>query len=223
MRHLRHILTVLTALFCLTATAQEIQEEETFPKEIPSLPSDSAAADCSTGTTLSLPLPDMATPFLGLSAPGFCGLSPWTSGLDGTSWRLHEGFNAQLSMSLTAAFGHNAPSGVGFGQGAAFAYAMPLSKKFAAAVGLYATNMDWGAWHQTDGGVAATLQYRLSDAVSLYAYGAKTFLPEHKRRAGYGWFYPYYLMNPDNRIGAMAEIKIGNKAMIQVSVERQGY
>lgn len=48
---------------------------------------------------------DMFLPVCDLSAPGFSGLSPWNCGFYGSDWRLHQGFNAQLSMSLTAGFG----------------------------------------------------------------------------------------------------------------------
>lgn len=40
---------------------------------------------------------------------------PGTLTGDWTGWRLHEGFNAQLGMSLTAGIGKHAPRGVGFG------------------------------------------------------------------------------------------------------------
>ena len=58
-------------------------------------------------------------------------------------WRLHEGFNAQFGMSLTAGLGKHAPRGVGFGQSAAFAYVWPLSKKLSFAAGITATNFNW--------------------------------------------------------------------------------
>lgn len=167
------------------------------------------------------PAETFALPIFDLSAPGFDGVSPCRYGLDGASWRLHEGFNAQLGMSLTAGFGKGAPRGVGFGQNAAFAYAMPLSKRFAAAVGVYAANMDWGGFRQTDGGVAAAVRYRVSDAVNLYAYGAKSFFPDNNSRRG-GPF-PLFLYTPSERIGAMAEFKFGRNVMFQVSVEKQRY
>ncbi len=154
-----------------------------------------------------------------LSAPGFESPFSWDGGLYGASWQLHEGFNAQLSMSLSAAFGKHAPKGVGFGQSAAFAYALPLSGRFSAAAGVYANNMDWGGLHSTDGGVAAALRYSLTDAVSLYAYGAKSFVGKNSRAYGLG--SPFCWQNPDSRVGAMAEIRFGHNAMIQISVERQ--
>ena len=74
---------------------------------------------------LQLPAP---RPLFSLAAPGFDGCSPWFMGSYGSAWDLHEGFNAQLSLSVAAGIGKYAPSGVGFGQSGAFAYAAPLSK-----------------------------------------------------------------------------------------------
>ncbi len=164
---------------------------------------------------------DMFLPVCDLSAPGFDGLSPWNCGFYGSDWRLHQGFNAQLSMSLTAGFGKGAPHGVGFGQNAAFAYALPLSKRFSAAVGVYANNMDWGGYHQTDGGVAAAVKFKATERFSLYAYGAKSFLPK-ENRLHRGLLSPFFAM-PKDRVGVMGEVKVGEKAMIRVSVERQSY
>ncbi len=162
----------------------------------------------------------LALPFLDLGAPGLDGCAPWTYGLYGPTWRLHEGFNAQLSLSLTAGFGKGAPGGVGFGQSAAFAYALPLNRRLDFAAGIYASHLDWGAWQGTEAGVAALFRYRLTDRVSLYAYGSKRLAPTRQLR----WdFFPLYLPMPKDRLGAMAEFKIGNNAMIQVSVERNSY
>lgn len=173
-----------------------------------------------TADTLLAPLPPaLDVPFM--PAAGFDALSPSLYGAYGPSWRLHEGFNAQFGMSLSAAFGHGAPRGVGFGQHAAFAYALPAGKRLSFAAGVYAANMDWGGLRRTEGGVAGIIGYRLSDAVSLYAYATKRFTPdEYGHRCG---MFPVFLYEPKERIGAMAEIKLGKSAMIQVSVERDGY
>ena len=165
-------------------------------------------------TNVPLPLP---RPVFSLAAPGFDGCSPWYMGTYGPSWYLHEGFNAQLSMSISAGIGKHAPSGVGFGQSAAFAYALPLSKRFSLAAGVYAQNMDWGAYHNTDVGFSAVLGYKVNDVVSLYAYGTKSFKPKDDfRSVGY---FPMYMDYVRDRIGAMAEFKIGENAAIQISVE----
>lgn len=157
-------------------------------------------------------------PFM-MAAPGFDGCSPWFYGTYAPSWVLHEGFNAQLSMSMMAGWGKGTPSGVGFGQSATFAYALPLSKRFSLAAGLYTQNLDWGCYRNTDVGLAATLGYRINDRVSVYAYATKSFLPQRNRYAV--GCYPWWTGNAGDRIGAMAEFKIGKNASIQVGVERR--
>lgn len=166
-------------------------------------------------SALSLPVPP---PFFGMAAPGFDGCSPWFMGTYGSQWDLHEGFNAQMGMSVSAGFGKNAPSGVGFGQTANLAYALPLGKRFSFAGGLYVQNMDWGNWHHTDAGFSAVLGFKVNDKVSLYAYGTKSIMPS-SRRQPYGYF-PFFAEDFRDRIGAMAEFKIGERAKIQISVER---
>lgn len=152
-----------------------------------------------------------------LTAPMYDIASPALPGPFG-GWRLHKGFNAQVGLSVTAGIGKGSPSGVGFGQTAAFAYVLPLSPKVSLAAGVYARNMDWGGWHSTDVGVAGTLAYRPSERVSLYLYGTKSFMPRGDR-GRYGYFGEPWYDNFKDRIGAAAEFKIGNNASIGVSVE----
>lgn len=217
-----YLLTLLLAGTTQTASAQDYTVGQSGLQPVEAVPDEFAPDLVTDSLTTDSLAPMMALPIVDIAAPGFDGMSPWYNGLGGPSWRLHEGFNAQLGMSLTVGFGKGAPKGVGFGQSAAFAYALPLSERFSAAVGVYANNMDWGGFKQTEGGVAAAFQYRLSDVVSLYAYGAKSFLPRDRKASLFSPF-PLYLNTPKDRIGAMAEIKMGKNAMIQVSVERQGY
>ena len=166
----------------------------------PPVSADEAAWD---DVPLTAPMYDIASPAL----PGPLG-----------GWRLHQGFNAQLGLSVTAGIGKGAPRGVGFGQTAAFAYVFPLSKKVSIAAGIYAHNMDWGAYRSTDVGLAGTLAYRPSERVSLYLYGAKSFMPRGDR-GRYGYFGEPWYDNFKDRIGAAAEFKIGENASIGVSVE----
>ncbi len=152
-----------------------------------------------------------------LTAPMYDIASPALPGPFG-GWRLHEGLNAQVGLSVTAGIGKGAPRGVGFGQTAAFAYVLPLSKKVSFAAGVYARNMDWGAYRSTDVGIAGTLAYRPSDRVSLYLYGTKSFMPRGDR-GRYGYFGEPWYDNFKDRIGAAAEFKIGDNASIGVSLE----
>ena len=196
---------------CFSAQAQQLEDKAVMDSV--NIENGAMVADTLT-TRTPLPLP---RPVFSLAAPGFDGCSPWYMGTYGPSWYLHEGFNAQLSMSISAGIGKHAPSGVGFGQSAAFAYALPLSKRFSLAAGVYAQNMDWGAYHNTDVGFSAVLGYKVNDVVSLYAYGTKSFKPKDDfRSVGY---FPMYMDYVRDRIGAMAEFKIGENAAIQISVE----
>ena len=206
------LLVCLVGSLFLSAQAQTVVEEAA----VDSLPIAGSAPEADTlATRTPLPLP---RPVFSLAAPGFDGCSPWYMGTYGPSWNLHEGFNAQLSMSLSAGLGKHAPSGVGFGQSAAFAYALPLNQRFSLAAGVYAQHMDWGAYRNTDVGFSAVLGYKVNDVVSLYAYGTKSFKPKDDfRSVGY---FPLYMDYVRDRIGAMAEFKIGENAAIQISVER---
>lgn len=171
-----------------------------------------------TDSELSIDVPYALT-----GAYGIGGFAPYELGGDGFEWRLHEGLNAQLSLSLSAAFGKHAPSGVGFGQTAALAYLAPVTPKLSMAAGLFASHTDWGAWRRTDVGAGAALAYRLNDRVNLYAYGSKTFTPRLSGRRMAAEPFPLFIDVPRDRIGAAAEFKVGKNAMIGVSVERTGY
>ncbi len=167
-------------------------------------------------------------PSLGLGGYGLgaYGLGGWGSayGLDNFGWRLHEGFNAQFGLSLSAGLGKHAPSGVGFGQTAAFAYVAPLTKKLSVAAGLFATNYDWGSWRSTNVGIGGVLAYQVNDKISLYAYGQKTFLPQKSLFSEFHRNpFPAFFDQPRDVIGAAAEFKIGENAMIGISVERRTY
>ena len=125
---------------------------------------------------------------------------------------------------MTAGLDKHSPKGVGFGQTAAFAYVAPLSKRLSVAAGITASNFDWGMWRSTNVGLGGVLTYQLTDRINLYAYGEKSFLPRntifqqmHKQP------FPLFLAPPSSRIGAAAEFKIGNNAMIGISVERREY
>ena len=149
---------------------------------------------------------------------------PYAIGND-FGWRLHEGFNAQFGMSVSAGWGKHAPKGVGFGQTAAFAYVHPITNKLSIAAGIMATNFKWGAWQRTDVGIGGVLAYKVNDNINLYLYGQKTFLPRSNDL--FGRFhcepFPFFYDQPNSRIGAAAEFKVGKNAMIGVSVERRGY
>lgn len=225
-----HPLRLLPLLVLLLASLQAAAQTdgEAMKREFgdPFMQADSLAADSLTRQTAPvsplprLPLSPYAAPMLPTSPwayawlPDAWGLSPWP---------LHEGMNAQFGMSLTVGLGKHAPKGVGFGQSAALAYVLPLNNRWSLAAGVYARNMDWGGWHTTDGGVTGIIGYRLSEVVSLYAYGSKSFLPTDRSFRFRHALAPTYLFEPKERLGAAAEFKLGEKAVIGVSVEHNKY
>ena len=225
-----HPLRLLPLLVLLLASLQTAAQTdgEAMKREFgdPFMQADSLAADSLTRQTAPvsplprLPLSPYAAPMLPTSPWGYAWL-PDAWGL--SPWPLHEGMNAQFGMSLSVGLGKHAPKGVGFGQSAALAYVLPLNNRWSLAAGVYARNMDWGGWHTTDGGVTGIIGYRLSEVVSLYAYGSKSFLPTDRSFRFRHALAPTYLFEPKERLGAAAEFKLGEKAVIGVSVEHNKY
>lgn len=147
-------------------------------------------------------------------------LSPMSlmPGVYGGFWPIHQGLNAQIGMELSVGWGKYAPRGVGLGQNVAAVYAQPLGKRLVIAGGIFATNMDWGNYHQTEAGVGAMMSYRLTDRVSLFAYGIKSFAPHDDSQC----FAPrIFAPNMGDRIGVGADFKIGNAASITVAFEHR--
>ena len=106
-----------------------------------------------------------------------------------------------------------APSGVGFGQDAAFLYAKPLTKRFSVAGGVYASNMNWGFLDYRDVGIAGIAAFKVNERVSLYAYGNKSFMPKRSPL-----YYPLPNFCPD-RIGGMINFKLSESSSISFGVE----
>lgn len=206
----RILATALPLLFLYTpAGAQEVKPVKTTtqPATETAAPDTLTASWADTAPEEELPL---TTPMYNIASPA---LPDVFSG-----WRLHQGFNGQLGLSVTAGAGRHAPKGVGFGQTAVFAYVLPITPKLSLAAGLYARNTDWGGWRSTDAGIAGSIAYHPNDRVDLYLYGTKSFLPRDGRNA-YGGFGEPWIDNFKDRIGAAAEFKIGENARIGVSLE----
>ena len=129
------------------------------------------------------------------------------------TWELHEGFNASLGMNITFSPSRYAPSGVGFGQDAAFLYAVPLTKRFSVAGGIYASNLDWGFIDYRNVGVAAIAAFKVNERISLYAYGNKSLMPKRSPL-----YYPLPHFAPD-RFGGMVNFKLGESSSISFGVE----
>lgn len=168
-----------------------------------------------------LPLSPAAPDFSLLPAPFGYGMAG--PGAMGADWRLHEGFNAQLGLSLSVGLGKGAWRGAGFGQTAAFAWLQPLTPRLSVAAGVFAAHTDWGAWRRTDAGIAGMVAYRPADRLTLYAFGSKSFLPRTQDFLSRRSPLPPAFDLPRDRIGAAAEFKIGEAATLGVSVERTSY
>lgn len=165
--------------------------------------------------TLSVPL---QAPILesGRSIPFLLyGITPFHCGY--ATWQLHEGLNASFGMNVTFSPSRYAPSGVGFGQDAAFFYARPLTKRFSMAAGLYASNMNWGGLNYRNIGFAAIAGFQVNERISLYAYGTKSFMPKRSP-----FYYPLPNFDPD-RIGGMVNFKLGESSSFSIGVEGLRY
>lgn len=140
---------------------------------------------------------------------GLYGITPYGF----STWELHKGFNASIGLSLTFSPSRYAPSGVGFGQDAAFMYAFPVTNRISIAGGLYASHMNWGLADYKQVGVAGVAAFQLTDRISFTAYGVKSLMPQRAR-----YYYPLPNYNPD-RFGGMFNFKIGSSAAISIGVE----
>lgn len=139
------------------------------------------------------------------------GISPFSYSY--ANWELHKGFNASLGMHVTFSPSKYAPSGVGFGQDAAFMYAVPINNRFSLAAGLYATNMDWGFINYKNVGIAGVAAFKLNDRITLYGYGNKSLMPQRSPL-----YYPLPNFSPD-KLGGMINFKIGESSSISFGVE----
>lgn len=139
------------------------------------------------------------------------GISPFSYSY--ANWELHKGFNASLGMHVTFSPSKYAPSGVGFGQDAAFMYAVPVNNRFSIAAGLYATNMDWGFINYKNVGIAGVAAFKLNDRITLYGYGNKSLMPQRSPL-----YYPLPNFSPD-KLGGMINFKIGESSSISFGVE----
>lgn len=139
------------------------------------------------------------------------GISPFSYSY--ANWELHKGFNASLGMHVTFSPSKYAPSGVGFGQDAAFMYAVPVNNRFSVAAGLYATNMDWGFINYKNVGIAGVAAFKLNDRITLYGYGNKSLMSQRSPL-----YYPLPNFSPD-KLGGMINFKIGESSSISFGVE----
>ncbi len=161
--------------------------------------------------SLSTPLVAPITPEGMYSPFNMYGITPFSYSY--ANWELHKGFNASLGMHVTFSPSKYAPSGVGFGQDAAFMYAVPLNSRFSVAAGLYASNMNWGFINYKNIGIAGVAAFKLNDRITLYGYGNKSLMPQRSPL-----YYPLPNFSPD-KLGGMINFKLGESTSISVGVE----
>lgn len=200
---------VFITVLALSGTAKAQTEQQPAiqqdKQDVHALP-DSLQTD-----TLSVPL---LSP-VGTSSPvrpfGMYGITPFDYNY--ATWELHKGFNASIGLNVTFSPSRYAPSGAGFGQDFAFMYAVPVTDRLSVAGGLYATNMEWGHLRYRNVGIAGVAAYRLTDKISVYAYGNKSFVPNRMP-----YWYPLPNYTPD-RIGGMVNFKLSESSSISIGVE----
>jgi len=135
------------------------------------------------------------------------------------TWSLHEGVNASLGLSVFSTFGSGHTwSGAGFSENASLMYAMPLGKKFSAAIGGYIKNTSWAHDSFRSAGLSAILNYQATDRLNVYAYGQKSLLNSHPIPLPL-----YYMEDISDRIGIGAEYKVTPAFSIGLSVDYSRY
>lgn len=210
------IATLILGLgFPLMAYSQEGQTTLTTDQEKEAQPVTAtlpqAYSKDSLTVSLAAPIPaNRLTPEFGMY-----GISPFDYGF--ATWELHKGLNASVGLNVTFSPSRYAPSGVGFGQDAAFMYAAPVSKRVSIAGGLYASHMDWGFLSYKDVGIAGVAAFKVNERISIYAYGNKSLMPQ---RMPYYYPLPYF---STDRLGGMVNFKLGESASISIGVEGRKY
>lgn len=200
---------LLLTLFCPLPVLAQTENPKSLPSD--SLSTTLHAEQLMAKDTLSVPLPAPVPQHYLYSPFDMYGITPFNYGY--ATWELHKGFNASIGMNVTFSPSKYAPSGVGFGQDAAFLYAVPLNKRFSVAGGLYASNFNWGGINYRNVGITGIAAFKVNERISLYAYGNKSLMP---KRSPY--YYPMPNFAPD-RIGGMINFKFNESSSISIGVE----
>lgn len=207
------MLTIILVLSgCAPALGQAIEtERDSFGCEIPRLTLDARRANRYADSTAV-----EADAGLLFPRPRFICSVPMN---DYLPWTLHEGFNAQFGLSVTAGFGRHALRGAGFGEQASFAYLHPVGKHGYLAAGVYAANLDWAGRKHTDVGLSAFYAHELSERATLYAYLSKRIAGRDDFQA----FRPDCYRTPDFSAGAGFSYKLSEKVDIGFSIGFEKY
>ncbi|MCR5131333.1 MAG: hypothetical protein K6C10_07740 [Prevotella sp.] len=149
---------------------------------------------------------------------------------------LHQGLNVQLSASVIAGFGKNAPKGAGFAQNLQATYLAPINNKLTLMVGGYVNNLNWGGLSARNAGIYGELSYQFNEHWEAHVYGQKNitgnttgFIPG--LYGGYGSMLYGSLCNPMSplyggymggvdRLGAGVRYMPNQSMSIEVNVEQ---
>ncbi len=131
---------------------------------------------------------------------------------------LHEGFNAQFSLSAIMGLDHHSPSGVGFGRDVQMAYATPIKGMFSYTLGLSASLLDWSGLNYHQVGIGGSLNAAVSDRVLLTLIGYKGLSNPTGRLSDFHSCLPWWQDGIDHYVGASALVKVSDFLFFQVSV-----
>lgn len=212
---IRHILHIALLAMPLAINAQETKTEfavDDIMYQTQESPAQAITPQLCDSASLHLPtlteygqMPNLHFPYLG-----------WHNW---PTWRLHEGVNASLGLSVFSTFGSGHTwSGAGFSENASMMYAMPLGKKLSAAIGGYIKNTSWAHDSFRSAGLSAILNYQANDRLNVYAYGQKSLLNSKHIPLPH-----YYMDDVADRIGLGAEYKITPAFSIGLSVDYSRY
>ena len=102
---------------------------------------------------------------------------PWLGWGSWGMWRLHEGLNVSLGLSVFSTFGSGDTwSGAGFAQNLSMMYATSLTNKMSLAVGGYMKNASWAHDSYRDAGLSAVLGYQFDEHWEAYLYAQKSIV-----------------------------------------------
>ena len=122
--------------------------------------------------------------------------------------------DASLDMSVAASFGKHRFPGVGFGTGVSAMYVHSLTDRLVLAAGGFYDRLSWNGFNRNRFGINLMLGYKLTDRLSVYAYGSKAFSPGRG-----GWIPMPWADNFSSRFGGMLHFKLSDAASISLSVE----
>ena len=93
-------------------------------------------------------------------------------------------------------------------------YVHSLTDRLVLAAGGFYDRLSWNGFNRNRFGINLMLGYKLTDRLSVYAYGSKAFSPGRG-----GWIPMPWADNFSSRFGGMLHFKLSDAASISLSVE----